>query len=447
LAHPQEISWTNRSVLRLAKGEDPIAIIEKKARDLALRARDAGWSGPPYNPIAIADLLKIPVEANASVSDARIIAKDGRLSIQYNPTQARTRVRFSIAHEIAHTLFPDVADEIRNRGGNRSVADDWQLEVLCNIAAAEFVMPTGSMPSSEKLQSIEEMVIQRKRFDVSVESFLIRAVKMTSEPVAMFCASATRMDADVTRYHVDYSISSTTAPRLAMRGTLVPRGSAVYSCTAIGYTDKKVENWFSHEHVRVECVGIPAFFGSSAPRVAGIIRFGKHKRSDPLKFVHGNVLDPQGSAKKVVCQLVNDQARFWGGGVAKSAGQKFPEAQRKFAEWIVSLPRSKRLGSVHFAEVDDSLTIASLVGQQGFGPASAPRIRYAALEQCFEKVSEFAAKISATVHMPRLGAGQSGGQWETVEEMVRGTFLPDSVPVTIYDLPPKKTNLPAGFFD
>lgn len=290
MAYPQEISWTNRSVLRLAKADDPIAAIEKKARDLALQARDAGWSGPPYNPIVIADLLKIPVEANASVSDARIIAKDGRLTIQYNPTQARTRVRFSIAHEIAHTLFPDVADEIRNRGG-------------------------------------------------------------------------------------------------------------------------------------------------------------KDKRSDPLKFVHGNVLDPQGSTKKIVCQLVNDQARFWGGGVAKSAGKKFPEAQRKFAEWIVSLPRSKRLGSVHFAEVDDSLTIASLVGQEGFGPATAPRIRYAALEQCFEKVSEFASKRSATVHMPRLGAGQSGGQWETVEEMVRGTFVSDSVPVTIYDLPPKKTNLSVGLFD
>jgi Zn-dependent peptidase ImmA (M78 family) len=277
LAHPQEISWTNRSVLRLAKGDDPIGVIEKKARDLALRARDAGWSGPPYNPITIADLLKIPVEANASVADARIVVKDRGLTIQYNPTQARTRVRFSIAHEIAHTLFPDVAEEIRNRGGNRSVPDDWQLEVLCNIAAAEFVMPTGSMPSSEKLQSIEEMVIERRRFDVSVEAFLIRAIKMTSEPVVMFCASATQIDANVTRYRVDYSIPSKTAPHLPMRGTLVPRGSAVYSCTAIGYTDKKVENWFSYENLRVECVGIPAFFGSSAPRVAGIIRFGKRQ--------------------------------------------------------------------------------------------------------------------------------------------------------------------------
>src|SRR5258708_2928384 len=98
----------------------------------------------PFNPLAIADVLQIPVEANSEVQDARIMSSESGLKIQFNPTQARERVRFSIAHEIAHTLFPDVAEEVRNRGGTRHVSDDWQLEMLCNIAAAEFVMPVGS---------------------------------------------------------------------------------------------------------------------------------------------------------------------------------------------------------------------------------------------------------------------------------------------------------------
>ncbi|MGB6983375.1 MAG: hypothetical protein WBD78_13170, partial [Methylocella sp.] len=58
------ISWTNKSVLKFAGEFDPISLIEEKARQLVLQARDGGWSGPPYNPIAIADLLKIPVEAS-----------------------------------------------------------------------------------------------------------------------------------------------------------------------------------------------------------------------------------------------------------------------------------------------------------------------------------------------------------------------------------------------
>jgi hypothetical protein len=75
------------------------------ARELVLRARDRGWQGPQFNPIAIAELLKIPVEATADVADARTVATTQGLRIQFNPTQPRERVRFSIAHEIAHTLF------------------------------------------------------------------------------------------------------------------------------------------------------------------------------------------------------------------------------------------------------------------------------------------------------------------------------------------------------
>jgi len=70
----------------------------------------------PFNPSVIAELLEIPVEANASIPDARIVPKEGGLVIQFNPTQPRARVRFSIAHELAHPLFSDVSQEIRNRG-------------------------------------------------------------------------------------------------------------------------------------------------------------------------------------------------------------------------------------------------------------------------------------------------------------------------------------------
>jgi hypothetical protein len=40
----------------------------------------------------------------------------------------------------------------------------------------------------------------------------------------------------------------------------------------------------------------------------------------------------------------------------------------------------------------------------------------------------------ATVHMPRIGAGQSGGTWDNVEEIVRDTLTAEGVRVTVYDL-------------
>ena len=145
------ILWTNKSVLKFADGGDPIELIEAKARELVLKARDAGWSGPPYNPLAMADLLKTPVDANSEVADVRTVAVGAGVRNEFNPTRPRERVRFSLAHEIAHTLFSDVAQQTRHRKGPANASDDWQLEMLCNLAAAEFVMPLGSLPPSERL--------------------------------------------------------------------------------------------------------------------------------------------------------------------------------------------------------------------------------------------------------------------------------------------------------
>src|SRR5258708_33819437 len=159
--------WTNKSVLALAGGEDPIIAIERKALELVLHARDQGWSGPPFNPIFIADMLKIPVTANASVADACIVSTEGKLQIQFNPTQVRERVRFSIAHEIAHSLFGDVADEVRNRGGKKGAIDAWQLEGLRNIAAPGFGIPKGSLSKPAKVGLSEELLMQRLQVDVA----------------------------------------------------------------------------------------------------------------------------------------------------------------------------------------------------------------------------------------------------------------------------------------
>ncbi|WP_419912417.1 ImmA/IrrE family metallo-endopeptidase [Hoeflea sp.] len=176
MTNTNQITWTNKSVLSFAGNIDPIKAIERATRDLVNLARQKGWSGPPFNPVFIAKLLNIQIEANTNIADARTISSDGDTRIEYNPRQARERVRFSIAHEIAHLLFPDAAERVRNRGGTKDIADDWQLELLCNLAASEFVMPFGSLASKNSVSSIEELMVERRKFDVSAEAFLTRII-------------------------------------------------------------------------------------------------------------------------------------------------------------------------------------------------------------------------------------------------------------------------------
>jgi len=311
--------------------------------------------------------------------------------------------------------------------------------MLCNLAAAEFVMPMGSLPPRDHLPSIEELIKECRRFDVSVEAFLIRMTKVTNEPLIMFCASPIPGQPGSVTYRIDYAVPSSTAPNLYLAGRVIPEGSAVYQCTAIGYSDHAVEDWFGYDGLTVECVGIPRYPGVEYPRVAGLIRFRSVAAGrQGMKLVHGDVLDPRVTGEKIICQLVNDQARTWGGGVARSTARKYPKAQDSFSSWITSIPRAARLGTVHFEQVGRSTTIASLVGQQGYGPSSAPRIRYVALVECFEKVLAHALQRSGSVHMPRIGEGQSGGSWETVAEIVRAVLVNNGVPVTVYELAPRR---------
>jgi hypothetical protein len=41
------------------------------------------------------------------------------------------------------------------------------------------------------------------------------------------------------------------------------------------------------------------------------------------------------------------------------------------------------------------------------------------------------------VHMPRIGCGLAGGQWEEIEPIIETTLGAKGVAVTVYDLPPK----------
>src|SRR6185437_12967996 len=91
--------WTNPSVLELSAGRDPIEVITQKARMAALTAIDSGWSGPPFDPVALADLLGIEVVARHDISEARTIAAPkGGFRIEFNPAKSPGRVRFNVAH-------------------------------------------------------------------------------------------------------------------------------------------------------------------------------------------------------------------------------------------------------------------------------------------------------------------------------------------------------------
>jgi O-acetyl-ADP-ribose deacetylase (regulator of RNase III) len=430
--------WSNESVLKFAGDHEPIKAMVLAARELVLEAMDKGWSGPPFDPLKLARIRGIQVSPRADIPDARTVPMgQNRFVIEFNPTRPPGRLRYSIAHEIAHTLFPDCGERVRNRVKTHlGKGDEWQLEALCNIAAAEILMPVGSMKKEQtEILDIDQIAKSRKQFDVSMEAVLIRFAHLSDEACAVFVASRKDNTPGSGRYSFDYVIPSRRWKYDIPRGTLLPESSPLAECTAVGFTAKGDAAFLDvAERLRVECIGIPPYPGALFPRVAGFMSSRKRATlTHEIKFVIGDVLRTRGTGRKLIAHVVSDATPNWGGsGVAKAIKRKWPAAQERFRNWF---GQRRRLGEVHFCEVEDGIEIATMICQRGYGPSDLPRIRYAALEMGLQSVSAHAHNSSANVHMPRIGCGQGGGSWILVEELINSSLVAANLPVTIYDFP------------
>lgn len=440
--------WTNTSVLLLS-GDDPVAEVTARARAMALEGMDRGWKGPPFDPLALAELLGIEIVANAGVRDAQTVPVGrGRVRIEFNPNRPRGRMRYSVAHEVAHTLFPDVAEKVRHRSIHQELrGDEWQLEALCNIAAAELLMPLTKFASDPPDElSMHYVMDQQRKFDVSTEALVIRLVETSTEPLAAFCASPVA-SAPGKQYQLDYTIGSRAWPSRIPPRLRLPRQTVVAQCDAIGHSAKGVEKWSDRlEPARVEAVGIPPYPGGIAPRVVGFLTLAQQsevgEKRARLDLVFGDALEPRGPENKLLVHIVNDKTPNWGGGgFASRLRGRWPQVQDDFQNWTSNQRSALRLGNVRFCGVREDLTVASIVAQHGYGPSEKPRIRYTALREGLQSVAKAASVRNATIHMPRIGTGQAGGTWEIISDIIQEALVDEGHRVTVYDPPGTKPKM------
>ena len=428
------IKWTHPSVVRALESEgadDPIVWVENASRELSLDAMEKGWEGPPYDSFRLADLIGVAVVARQDLDDARLVSAGDQPRIEFNPNRRPARVRFSIAHEIGHLLFEDYAEHTRYREGADRRPDDWQLEMLCNIAAAELLMPAGALPIRETQDlNLVRLLDQRQRFGVSTEALLRRAVRLADTQACVFAAARV---ADTPTFRIDYVVASRNW-RSPVRAGDELTDSVLARCTAVGYADHAIEVWGVTE-LHVQAVGVPPYPGDRFPRVVGLLDPADSAETHGgIHYVRGDASRPQTEAPVVIAHVVNDAARRWGGqGFARALRNRFPEAADDYAMWPFA---QRSLGEIHLATASDGVWIASMLAQVGFGPSSGgPRLRIHALQKALRLVAQFAQQSGAAVHMPLIGTGQGGADWPTVRDLVLEELVNGGVPVIVYVLP------------
>ena len=435
--------WTDESVVGFAAGADPVEKMEQKARRAVLDAVDQGWSGPPFDPIELANIMGIGVRPNAALADARVFWSGDSFEIEYNPHRPRGRVNFSIAHEIAHTFFQDCAEEVRNRSRENWGERNWQLELLCNVGAAELTMPVGSFPSEDDaVITIEELMRLRRDFQVSAEALLIRLVKLASSSVACFSATRFPNPDNTADYRIDYQIVSSPWSEWAIsHSTRRFRSKVLDECVAIGTTSKGTEKWEqSGPEVRLEAVALPPLPGTGKLRIAGFIRpTSEAPNVRGIEYRQGNAARFVAEHDVAILHLVNDSARRWAAqGFAPAVRREHPRAYDDYTWWTTETPNEQALGAVHVASLPGNRYVVSLVAQQGYGNSVAPRIRYRALDIALQNASERLHEVGVRmVQMPRIGTGQARGNWRVIEGLIRERLISAGFDVRVIELPPR----------
>src|SRR3954453_10846080 len=133
-----------------------------------------------------------------------------------------------------------------------------------------------------------------------------------------------------------------------------------------------------------------------------------------ITYLKGDATNPLAAGNKIICHCCNDLGR-WGKGFVLALSKKWPGPEAEYRRWHRE-GTNFALGEVQLVEVGPCLWVANMVGQHGIrAGSSGPPIRYDALRRCLEKVAAEAARRSASVHMPRIGCGLAGGEWERVE--------------------------------
>src|SRR6202022_2425597 len=209
-------------------------VLPAKRRDRVFRAFEAGWSGPPYDPFSLAALLGIEVAPSKDVVDAQILTgKGGALRIVFNPDRPAARINYSVAHELGHSIFPDCAEIVRNRiRHSGATRDEWQLEMLCNIAAAEILMPVGTLRTEDLRPEVDRLLELRQRYAVSSEAVLLRMLRLTSANCLGFVAGRDP-DPVAGHYRIDYALGSPSWQLPTKAGLSLPPKSVVSQYTAI----------------------------------------------------------------------------------------------------------------------------------------------------------------------------------------------------------------------
>lgn len=171
---------------------DPRAAVRVKARGLIAQYQSLfGEPTMPLNIEALASLrgIRKSDEPPTHSRDAELVPEpDGQPMMRVNPDRPETRQRFSMAHEVTHTFFPEYQLKVQCRPDPRyrdPENPDDLLEMLCDVGAAELLFPFPWFSSdASAVERASDLVGLAESYKASREATLRRFAEVSPRCLA-----------------------------------------------------------------------------------------------------------------------------------------------------------------------------------------------------------------------------------------------------------------------
>lgn len=265
LAHP-----TVRALLQ-ADGTttEPDVAIRRRARELVAWARRMGWEGPPFDMEVLASLCGYRVDYDRMGERQDGWIDGSRKRILINSENHPLRQRFTLAHEIAHTLLPDFGAGVSAffDNGTYEWSEQSPPEQLCQIAAPELLMPMDAFREFCGGAPATIAGVQRAaaRFHASVEAAARHWVALSPRSAGLIVARPEVRDQAPAVLRVVASVRGGGKP-LFLSDRRIPTESVIHAAWAAAHQDSRrpvvrsaAENWSRAElgRCRVEAATLP----------------------------------------------------------------------------------------------------------------------------------------------------------------------------------------------
>lgn len=149
-----------------------------------------------------------------------------------------------------------------------------------------------------------------------------------------------------------------------------------------------------------------------------------------VKQITGDLLNVKSG---IVCHQTNYHG-VMGAGVAAAIKKELltEEQYEKYVAYCYT-HKGAALGSVQYIDTRiPGVTVANVFCQMAYMDKNHTLTSYTAMEECFKAIRDEAMRLDAPVYFPyKIGCGIAGGDWPTVEQIIKDVFDDSEVQVYI----------------